>query len=232
MATIQQVHNRFRLLYDSFNNAYYPNLEPQEIDDIINITLREFVKTRYGGNNLYRTGVEETQKRTDDLRTLTSGAVLTKLSPAPSELSHYLNKDVYELPSNYWFLLNIQGDATFINNCGQVQTFYTDFKVIDHDFAGFDSASYDPFNRPEKFYVNVVFSGNYIVVLREETTSTNNVRINYLRQPLDVNISTNQTIELPEHTHDEIISLAVQKALEIAESQRVATHPSEVAKIE
>ena len=48
-------------------------------------------------------------------------------------------------------------------------------------------------------------------------------RLRYLKQPVRVDINTNTTFELSEHTHTEIIDEAVKIALEGIEARRTPT---------
>lgn len=67
---ITEMHRAFRIGLDKTTNLSLPDFLPEEIDFWLNSAIRKFVKTRYSGNNPKAEGFEQTQKRTDDLRTL------------------------------------------------------------------------------------------------------------------------------------------------------------------
>lgn len=226
--TIQEIHNRIRLLYDQFDSNQYANFEDVELDDLINQTVVSYVKTRYTGNNYLRASAEEIQKRIDDLRLLIQQSTIG--SPVVS--AGYTNADQYTLPADYWFLLNAKAKVSFTDNCGNALTVDSPVKMVTHDESGFDSDSSNPFKRPANKYVNGIMHDNFLVILHGPNVSTTEVQIAYIQEPTPVNLATNTTIPLADHTHEEIVELTVARMLEIAESRRVQTHPMQENKIE
>ena len=67
---VQQMHLAVQQGVDKINSLQADVLLPQEIDIELNKSLIKFIATRYGKNNIYRKGFEESQKRIDDLRNL------------------------------------------------------------------------------------------------------------------------------------------------------------------
>ena len=55
---------------DKINSFQADSLLPEEIDLELNKSIMRFVNLKYGKNNIYRQGFEESQKRIDDLRNL------------------------------------------------------------------------------------------------------------------------------------------------------------------
>ena len=99
---------------DKINSFQADSLLPQEIDLELNKSIMRFVNLKYGKNNIYRQGFEESQKRIDDLRNLvtsTEGFVyfkerrILKFGLNPSKNS-YLYIDKYSLPTNYLYHLS------------------------------------------------------------------------------------------------------------------------------
>lgn len=68
--TIEQIHTEVRNLLDKSYNGAMPEIEPLEIDIFLNNSMNQFISNRYDVNNIYRTGFEQSIKRTDDLRYL------------------------------------------------------------------------------------------------------------------------------------------------------------------
>jgi hypothetical protein len=56
--------------------------------------------------------------------------------------------------------------------------------------------------------------------------------IRYIRKPVEVDIVGDVSSDLPEHTHDELVKLAVQMALENIEQPRYGTYSREVSTME
>ena len=66
--TISEMHIKFKILTDKLDTLNYPNFEPEEIDELLNMSQERFIKQRYGTTNTKRSPLESTQKRMDDLR--------------------------------------------------------------------------------------------------------------------------------------------------------------------
>ena len=67
---IQSMHIAVQQGVDKINSFQADSLLPQEIDLELNKSIMRFVNLKYGKNNIYRQGFEESQKRIDDLRNL------------------------------------------------------------------------------------------------------------------------------------------------------------------
>ena len=68
--TIEQLHTEFKVFFDKVDSEAYTEFLDGEIDIMLNEAILRLVKRRYGINNIYKKGFEETQKRTDDLKEL------------------------------------------------------------------------------------------------------------------------------------------------------------------
>ena len=103
--TITQAHRLFRLSLDKMDGLNYPNFRSEEIDVILNQAYNRWVKQRYSRSNPKNTGVEENQKRMDDLKNL--------IKESRNYVAQNLKKDKYtgmplwsvSLASDYWFML-------------------------------------------------------------------------------------------------------------------------------
>ena len=67
---IQSMHIAVQHGVDKINSFQADSLLPEEIDLELNKSIMRFVNLKYGKNNIYRQGFEESQKRIDDLRNL------------------------------------------------------------------------------------------------------------------------------------------------------------------
>ena len=99
---------------DKIHSLQADSLLSEEIDIELNKNMMRFINTKYGRNNIYQKGFEETQKRIDDLRTLVVEY------EAPVTFKEQLKSDIYvdtfQLPSDYMYLVN-QFSRLWINNC-------------------------------------------------------------------------------------------------------------------
>lgn len=114
--TAQEMHTAAKLLLDKADTLNYPNYKSEELDFFLNLAQDRFVKHRYDGTVARNKGLEETQKRTDDLREVISSAQLTPLAAA---VTNYPNGRYVSLPYpdpnatpptviTYWFSISEQ----------------------------------------------------------------------------------------------------------------------------
>ena len=68
--TIQDMHTLYKLSLDKVGNSALPYFEPEAVDFILNYGIKAVMKQKISGNNVLRTGAEETTKRKLDLQTM------------------------------------------------------------------------------------------------------------------------------------------------------------------
>tara|TARA_R110000737_G_C14527075_1_gene476506 strand:+ start:1 stop:1167 length:1167 start_codon:yes stop_codon:yes gene_type:complete len=126
---VGQMHIAIQQGVDKINSLQADLLLSQEIDIELNKAQIRFINTRYGGNNIYRKGFEQSQKRIDDLRTL-----VREYSAPTTHKEQYNNKiwvDQFKLPTDYMYLVN-QRSEVFIDKC----------QTLNYSFSNSDSTSY------------------------------------------------------------------------------------------
>ena len=89
----------------------------------------------------------------------------------------------------------------------------------------------DPFNKTKNSSPLATMRGNHIDIYTDETFIIDTVKLTYIRQPQVVQ-SPNTDCDLPEHTHEEIVKMAVSSILEGISDPRYKSHQHEVDKIE
>jgi hypothetical protein len=103
---------------DKINSLQADMLLSEEIDIELNKSQMRFINTKYGKNNKYREGFEQSQKRIDDLRSL------VKEYAAPVIFKEQYNNNIwidqFRLPSDYLYLVN-QRSELFIDKCKPIQ---------------------------------------------------------------------------------------------------------------
>ena len=111
---VTEMHIAVQQGVDKINSLQADSLLSEEIDIELNKNMFRFINTKYGRNNLYRKGFEESQKRIDDLRTL------VREYEAPVSFKEQLKTrifvDTFQLPNDYMYLVN-QMSKLWINNC-------------------------------------------------------------------------------------------------------------------
>ena len=99
---------------DKINSLQADMLLSEEIDIELNKSMIRFINTKYGKNNKYREGFEQSQKRIDDLRSL-----VTEYEESVTFKEQYNDNiwiDQFRLPSDYMYLIN-QRSEVLHNNC-------------------------------------------------------------------------------------------------------------------
>ena len=97
------MHQAVQQGVDKINSLQADMLLREEIDLELNKSQIRFINTKYTGNNLHRTGFEESQKRIDDLRSL-----VTEYEAPAFFKEEYRNFfiDQFKLPADYLYLVN------------------------------------------------------------------------------------------------------------------------------
>lgn len=220
--TIQELHNEFKVALDKVDSENYPDILPEEIDIFLNTNILKFISQRLYANNPRKEGVEETQKRFDDLLTLVTGVTISSFQ---SPLSGKPNSLIATLPSDYWHTLEEEAQITYLD-CNNVSTsarvpIYT----VTHD--RYNKIIRDPFNKPDKTKViRMGLTGKMELITASGITLTD-YYLRYIRKPATVQYGTIYAVptidvqpDLPESTHKEWLAMAVSDCLEKIESTR------------
>ena len=121
---VTEMHLAIQQGVDKINSLQADMLLSEEIDIELNKSQIRFINTKYGRNNIYQEGFEQSQKRIDDLRTL----VREYSAPVTYKGAYGTNFfiDTFQLPNDYMYLIN-QYSEIYINNCSPV-SYDTDTK--------------------------------------------------------------------------------------------------------
>jgi hypothetical protein len=221
--TITEAHFDFKFKYDRVDSLSKPDFNVAEIDWLLNEAQIVYTKQKYGLNNIYKTGFEGSQKRFDDLKAL---HVQFPVQPALPLIENVAN-ELYELNFNslthdYWFLTS--GKVEVIEPACTTEA---TIKPIQTDDLG--EVQDDPFNNSYKYKIlynlgKATTTGSSIY-LHSNGQELGNIKVSYLKKPAKVSTGTyvyidgvtyaEQSFELSEHTHSEIVDLAVKMASQI-----------------
>lgn len=234
-------------------------LPSDTILSFINEATDKFVKTRYTGLTLTRTGFEQTQKRIDDLRALVVTAAATPTYIAPADLPSDADKaGKYKvvLPDEYLFLL---GDTAFIapnpansNECWEkdskgndkpkaTDTLESTVETIDRQIA-------DPLSEFHMKYCQArplrLIEGNEIHLYCDTDYQVVRYTYTYLKTPRKWVTSDllgkysktekyqNNTSEFPDNVCLEIVKIAVELYMATKPVQHYNVYANEVATME
>ena len=90
----------------------------------------------------------------------------------------------------------------------------------------------DPFNTIKESNVLYTMQENFVDLYSTSRLLPTEVIIKYLRRPLQMSLALGRGCELAEHTHNEIIEMAIKSILEIIESTRYQSQSGEVLESE
>lgn len=222
--TASQMHYEFKIGLDKIDSLAYPNLIAEEIDVFLNSAVDEFISQRAYGNNIRKQGIEETQKRLDDLRNITKSYNTTTFINTPNNKP---NGVFVNLPSDYRHAL--QEDCTISYTDCHNQTVSDIGKVIPITHDRYNKIIKDPFNKPTNDKIlRLAYEGDTFELISTANSTITNYSLRYLRKPAVItNGPSYQTpvaminCDLSESTHREIIKLAIIRALSNIESPRV-----------
>ena len=243
------MHIAVKLELDKSASFDIPAFEPEEIDFWLNKAIRTFVKTRYSGVNAKQESFEQTQKRVDDLRTLVKEAldndsvlglpladddavipksyiVTTSGTPTPTD----------SWPDDYMFAISEEVAVDEVNGVAQVPALRWGIEQCDHD--EYREKVDNPYSEHLLHYGSAkplrLFDDSNVRLVTDGNYTLSRYYLTYLREPVDVDISAATPVDcdLPEHTHDEVVSMAVNMMLENVEQPRLKSHSGFVATME
>ncbi len=215
---ISEAHIEFLIGIDKQSSGQITELPAEVIDIHLSNAQESFIKTRYGGNNIYKTGGEFGQKRTEDLRSI----VKTLEIASTKEVDGYGTYSYFvALPGDYM----IYDKAMAVIQKTNCLPYLSKVNLIQQD--DYSEIVNDPFNKPCDIEPILYFEGENIILESDGTFDIPKIKLTYFKYPENVNVGTygGDVVEfsLAKHTHREIIQIAIEMAIEIIQSDRVKT---------
>lgn len=236
-----QIEFERRLQLMDPNLVIKEKLTSDTIISFINEAIDKFYKTRYSGINFKAQGFEQTQKRIDDLRTLIKNKKYTEGSINKSDRNSYS----VELPEDYVLLL---GDTAGIqpsnlNECwetnerGEYIIKYTD--TLESTIETLDRQLSNSLSEHRLKYCQArplkLIQDNNVILYTDGKYKVSEYKITYLAKPSKINssnITNTEYTDLPEHTHMEIVKMAIQIYLATKPMQHYNAYSNEIASME
>lgn len=177
---------------------------PQEKDYYLNESVKDYIKQQYSQIKTQERDLES-QYVNENLRTLITTAEIDNIS-----VVDYLPNSIKgDTPADYMYYIfsRTKSDNQWYNNRR------LELKGI-KDYV--ESESNSPIFREFPLLVQ----GDELIVIgnaTSELTTTDDIYLTYIKKPIKLNVVSNPDVELdlPEHTHDEIVNLTVQKMLAV-----------------
>lgn len=223
--TVQEMHTSFLQGLQRVNANAYDYLTADEIDYWINRAQERFIKDRaFITGDVKRIGFEGNQKRLDDIRTIVVQNY-QDLWPMNGGAAWFQA----DLPEDYLYLVNLRANIRK-DVCGNVTTGSPQdevpVRVVDNAEVYFMQRN--PFARGQWNSPLATISENDISVYQDgESYILEGITADYIRNPETIDLALGQDCELAEHTHQEIVDIAVKNVLEAIESPRYQTNSAE-----
>ena len=116
---VASMHLAIQQGVDKINSLQADLLLPEEIDIELNKSQDRFINLKYGRNNKFQKGFEESQKRIDDLRTLVTEFEAPTLFK--EDLGRNFFIDFFTLPEDYLYLVNVLSRVHINDTCTPVK---------------------------------------------------------------------------------------------------------------
>ena len=233
--TVKVMQEEFKLGVDKILSLNAPGFTAEEIDTLLNNAQEEFIEQRAYRTNPKGTGLEEDQKRRDDLRALIKNYSTTAFS---NTANNKPNGKFIALPVDYRHSIQEEVTINYIDCNKDTRSKVVTVTPVTHD--RYNKIVNDPFNKPyEDEVIRLDYEGNVFELITDGTYSLTKYFLRYLKEPRRIQYGTQYVIpttdvdsELASHTHRELVSAAVTSALENIESNRYPTKKRENITVE
>lgn len=205
-------------------NAYDFLLEDEK-EFWLNRAQDRFIKDRaHISGDVKQIGFEGNQKRLDDIRTLVTQDYTDTWTPDTTA-----GWQQADLPADYLYLVNLRADI-YYDNCGNVSLTSSEdivpVRVVDNAEVYFMQRN--PFAKSQLNSPLATISEEDIRVYQDaESFILKGIYADYIRIPQPIDVTLGQDCELADHTHQEIVDIAVKNILEAIESPRYQTSSGE-----
>lgn len=223
--TVQEMHYALQQGLQRVAANAYDYLLDDEMDFWLNRAMERFIKDRaFITGDVKRVGFEGNQKRLDDIRSIVVQGYEDTWAPLTG--GQWIQVD---LPADYLYLVNIQADM-HLSRCSQVTTASPEdivpVRVVDN--AEVHVMNRNPFAKSTMDSPLCTVSELDISVYQDgESFILKGIRADYIRIPATIDLPLGQDCELADHTHQEIVDIAVKNILEAIESPRYQTNSGE-----
>ena len=197
----------------------HDNFLPEELDSYLNKAQGRFIKQRFNKlSNPKRQGFEDTAKRLEDLRELVRVGYTDAAQVEPLE-----QFNDFDLPQDILFMIpgSLRVDIDVCQTQRRVPCRIVESEWL-HRMQQIPYAKSLPSSPLAQVY------DDQIRVYGSPTFSVKKIIMDYLKKPVVINIFSHTDCELAEHTHQEIVDLAVNMMLEAMEAPRIQTHTQQL----
>ena len=197
-------------------------IESHVIFHWLNQAIQRLVKVRYSGTEDGK-GFEQTQKRTEDLRTLIKEIKLYVLAGVDGV--NKPNSYVAALPNDYLILVDEEVQIQVPDQSGN----FTKLARVGVSNCTHDTYSrhvLDPYSEHRLHYEVAkplrLFNNTTVELVTDGSYTVNYYYLRYIKTPLQITVESDDC-DLPEHRHSEVVTKAVTLYLESISDSRYQT---------
>lgn len=233
----QELHIAFKVEMDKTDSLSYPSFLPEEIDFWLNKAYIMLINQKFTGNNYSREDIDDSTKRLDDFKGLIKEYNISAVYDDTNVSSNCVYADLTEI-TDYLYYLSSKSTIHYSVAPNEV---VPNVLIPAGDRNKYIvSRNNNPWIEYPVCYLEYGSDRQVIHVLYDLSDATSNswsiteLSIQYIKYPTVLNIISAPTYspEISEHCHQELVSLAVNMAIENIESQRVQTNERNLAKLE
>ena len=218
----QELHKRFKIAIDKEGISTVPSFTAIEIDYWINTAQDRLINLKFTGTNPRRIGIDQDQKRIDDLSRLYTSSQEELLVTEGSR-----GYDVYTMvmPSDYMHLVSVDAGILIDDKYKEVQPIECTLENISSKLS--NSLSEHRVHNGDAKPLQVMHSDS-IKFYTDKSYVVEYASIVYVRKPSRVIYSSNvELTHFPDYMWDEVISLATRLALSNTADSRYSTYAQE-----
>lgn len=219
--TVDEMLTAMDLGLQKINSFAYDDFQKEEYEHFLNKAQDRFVKqiVNRSPEKEYK-GFEESIKRMDDLRTLVVTDWIDRSEASGSNTNAY-----YDIPYDYMFMLNLRLEA-HVNQCG-VATTESPLETLPVRIVSSEEIhrlKKHPFGKPRWNAPAATINSDDITIYGLKELYPVAIHLDYIKKPQEISSEFGLDCELPVHTHQDIVDMAVQIILESIESPRYQTN--------
>lgn len=215
--TVDQMISSFLIYYDRITSFSAPGYLPSEQLLFLNNGQDDFIKDRMFGKNFQPPAFEDNQRRVADLRTLITIGSLTYTTTDAQGLRQYT------IPSDFMF--SIKAFATCTRTGYPTVTNAENFECKPIKSEEIDKFINKTSNRTHFLRPLLTISGLSVHLIVDRFTTNTALILHYIKKPTALAVGGN--CDLPTHTHQEIVDIAVRQALQATQDPRWQTSVQE-----
>lgn len=202
---IQEMHIGVNLGVQKVNSNAFDNFLPEEIDYYLNKAQREYIRRQniYLKERLKEVSINGKIASSEVLENLGSLITSESLSP-PTAVSYFSNAFSFSFPPEFDMFQYLYSTATVNTNERRPCKL-----VSPHELHLYSKLNY---NEPIFRHLPIYISESKFVVFKDvKITSIDSLDVVYIKTPDTVSLTADPKVNsnLPVHTHDEIVDIAV-----------------------